>query len=281
MTIVLRDQALHSKESTANIEVIERSSISWRAVFAGMFIALLSYLILTSLGLAIGGGALQGIIEQREGAGPIGIGSGIWLVVSTLVSLFIGGYAAGRVGGLIQTRIGSVQGAVIAALFFAVMFSQLGSVIGGLGRGLGSTVGAVKDSVTDLSKNPRVQSVVEDSLGGLELQSPPEVVAQGLASRLVRGDTTGARNYLARQAGVSPAEADAKIGGLMNNFQNTLRDIGTTTAKVLSVLGWTLFGSLLLGTLASMTGGGIGVRRNLREPISHRDEEVISKDRVA
>ncbi len=260
---------------------LERSSISWRAIFAGFFISFMVYLILTSLGLAIGGSSLKNVVQTQSGGSGLSMGSGIWLVVTALISLFVGSYLAGRVSGLVTSRVGGVQGIVVAALFFAFMISQVGAVVGAVGSGLGNVIGSAGTAVSSAANNPQVQAVIQDRLGDLKLKSPPDQVAQGIASRLLRGDTVGARNYLASQAGISRAEADRRINQFKTDFQNTMRDIGASTAKAVSVAGWTLFGVFALGTLFSVLGGAAGARRNLSRPVSAADRRRVTGSRAA
>lgn len=260
---------------------LERSSINWRAIFAGFFISLMVYMILTSLGLAIGGSTLKGVVQGQGGGTGLSIGSGIWLVVSVFLSLFTGSYLAGRVSGLVTGRIGGTQGVVIAALFFAFMLSQVGALVGALGNGLGSVIGAAGSAASGASNNPQVQSVIQDRLGDLNLKSPPDQVAQGLGTRLIRGDTIGARNYLASQAGISRAEADRRLNQLKTDFQSKMKEVGASTAKAVSIAGWTLFGVFALGTGFSVLGGSAGARGNLSRPVSASDQRRMTGTRAA
>lgn len=264
-----------------NASSLERSSISWRAIFAGAFISFIFYLILTSLGFAIGGSTLRGVVQGQGGGGGLSIGAGIWLVVSVFISLFFGSYLAGRVSGLVTSRVGGVQGVVVAALFFAFLISQVGAIVGAVGSGLGNVIGAAGTAASSASNNPQVQAVIQDRLGDLNLKSPPDQVAQGLATRLIRGDTIGARNYLASQAGISRAEADRRLTQLKTDFQTKVKDVGAATAKAVSIAGWTLFGVFLLGTGFSSLGGAAGVRRNLSRPVSAGDRRRLSGTRAA
>ena len=260
---------------------LEHSSISWRAIFAGAFISLLAYLTLTSLGVAIGGASLRGVIAGGEGGQALGIGSGIWLVVTALISLYFGSYMASRVSGLITSRIGSVQGLVITSLFFGFLAMQIGAGLGAIGSGLGSVAGKAGGAASDLAQSPQAQSVVQKSLGDLNLKSSPTDVAQGLATRLAQGDEDGAKAYLANQAGISNAEADRRIAQARTELQSTARDVGTTAAKVTSIAGWTMFGMLFLGSIASLLGGGAGARANLKRPVSEGDVRNIEKSKAA
>lgn len=266
---------------TPDVDVLQRSTVKWRAIFAGAFVSIMTYLILMSLGLAIGGGNLQGVIQGEDTAQALGIGAGVWLVASIVISLFIGAFAAGRVSGLITNRVGRTQGVVISALFFGLLLSQVGSAIGSLGRGIGATVGAVGTAAGDLSKNPQVQDLADDVIGDLNLRSSPEVVVSGLTRRLVRGDTDGAANYLSRQAGITREEADARLQTLKTDIQQTANDAGQAAARGMRTAGYTLFGSLLLGMLAAILGGGAGAAASLRSPLSRADRTALRKAHAA
>jgi len=73
--------------------------ISWGAIFAGAIIALATQLVLTLIGTAVGLATLNPETGQNPSGTTLGIGAGAWLVISSLVSLFLAGYIAGRLGG--------------------------------------------------------------------------------------------------------------------------------------------------------------------------------------
>lgn len=270
-----------SPVTSLDVDAVSNSTVKWRAIFAGLFVSLMTYLILMSAGLALGGLNLVGVIQGRDSAQALGIGAGIWMVAAIMISLFTGAFAASRVSGLITNRIGRTQGVVIAALFFGVMLSQLGSAIGTLGRGVGDTIGAVGSAAGDLSKNPQVQDLVDDVIGDLNLRSSPEVVVSGVTRRLVRGDTQSAVNYLSREANITPEEANARLQHLQGDIKATATDVGTTAAHAIKVGGLTLFGALVLGMLSSLLGGGLGAGANLRKPLSRADQVALRDLRAA
>src|SRR5205823_1816201 len=100
--------------------------LSWPAVFAGLFVALLAAAIWLTLGLGIGGLSLESAIVNRSSAGGFTIGSGVWLILTGIFALFIGAYYAARVSNFITGKVGAAHGLVIAALFFGLFFIQLG-----------------------------------------------------------------------------------------------------------------------------------------------------------
>src|SRR4029450_10807275 len=73
--------------------------ISWGAIFAGAIIALAAQLVLTLIGTAVGLATLNPATGQNPSGATLGIGAAVWLVISSLISLFLGGYIAGRLGG--------------------------------------------------------------------------------------------------------------------------------------------------------------------------------------
>lgn len=107
------------------------------------------------------------------------------------------------------------------------------------------------------------------------------MVAQGLATRLLRGDQAGAISYLANQGGLSRTEATQRIQGFSRDLQNTLRSVGDTTAQAISVTGWTLFVALMLGTISGVLGGGAGAEANLLQPSSLSDRKALGRTKAA
>jgi hypothetical protein len=254
---------------------VQTNTIRWGAIFAGVFVALLTYSILMSLGMAIGGGSAIDVVRGEDGAQGLGIGAAIWTVLSALISLYLGGHVAGRVGGLIPTRVGSIQGLVVAGIFFAVMASQVGAVVGAAGRGLGGMAGAMGDVVSQAGESPVVEDIIGNALSDLNLRAPPEEVVRGVAARLIRGNEEGAMNYLARQAGIPPEEARQRLDSVRAQVQAALQDAGVAAARAVRTAGWTLFGALFLGTIFAMLGGSVGAQLNLRHPISASDRKAL------
>lgn len=269
--------------SVLNIEDSSRDSFSvhWSAVFAGVFVATLTYIILASLGLAIGANTIRDVIAGDESLRTVGAGGGVWMLASVLISLFLGAYASGRVSGIIATRVGYTQGAVITALFFTLMVSQVGIGLGLLGKSLSGFTSAATSGAVEMVSNTRLNSVVEDVLSNMELRSPVNTVVTGVVTRLVRGDTESAKNYLAAQAGIGPEEAQARLESFRERFKATMIDIGDKSAQAASMLAWSAFITMLLGTIAAMLGGASGAMMNMRRPLSKTDVRFIRKSASA
>ncbi|MEX3629504.1 MAG: hypothetical protein VB138_08480 [Burkholderia sp.] len=85
--------------------------ISWGTIFAGVLLASMAYLFLGVLGTALGAGSFDPLGRHDPFAG-FGTGAGIWLGLSTLVSLAVGGFFAGRPAIRRGTLHGVLSGAV-------------------------------------------------------------------------------------------------------------------------------------------------------------------------
>ncbi len=69
--------------------------VSWGSILAGSAVALVTYLIFSVLGTAIGAQAVD-MMQKGNPLSGFGTGTGIWLLVSTLASLAAGAFVAGR-----------------------------------------------------------------------------------------------------------------------------------------------------------------------------------------
>jgi hypothetical protein len=264
--------------SHLNIEERTRETLSlgWRAVFAGVFISMLTFLISMSLGLALSATSVRGLFVGLETVKSLGVSVGIWTMFSVLLSLFVGSYASGRARGIIATRIGYSQGAVVSALFFVLLMWQLVFAIGVVGRGINRFSGSTGSDISDMARNSRLSGVIEDTLSDLKFRDPPDTVIPGVAVRLMRGDQDSTVNYLATQASISADQARARLQTLNAKYQSLIADLGDMSFDIIRILGWSVFATAFFGTLAAMLGGGLGAQVNLRKPLGRMDRRALS-----
>lgn len=251
--------------------------ISWSAIFAGLFITLIVYVALMSLGLIFGGHSLSNYIQNPNDVRGLGFGATLWTLFSTVVALYAGGHMSGRIAGLITTRVGQMQGLVIASLFFVIMMTQFGIMIGLLGGGINSALSSLGSTTVNSTVG---REIVEDAIGDLNLKAPVTEVVAGFGSRLMRGDENSAVTYLAQKAGISAEEARARMETFKARFNTTLEEAGQMAAKALRTAGWTLFFSILLGSAAAVAGGGLAANYNLRMPLSKADNMALRHART-
>ncbi|HEY0776567.1 MAG TPA: hypothetical protein VGD56_01250 [Gemmatirosa sp.] len=116
--------------------------LSWGAVFAGLAIATALQIVLTLFGLAFGLGTYN-----PGGEKALGIGAGIWAIISLLLALFFGGTTTGRLAGRLNRVDGFLHGTLLWALStlltLYLITSGLGTLLGGAFSVVGKTVGTV------------------------------------------------------------------------------------------------------------------------------------------
>jgi hypothetical protein len=143
--------------------------ISWAAIFAGLIVALGVELLLSLLGIGIGASMIHAVNGTSASASSIGIGSGIWFLVSTLIALFSGGWVAGRLAGMplpidgTLTAVGGILG---------VATGMLGSALGAAGSGVAAVAPSAaqaagsqlqKSGVSTGSISSTVQSMLKET----------------------------------------------------------------------------------------------------------------------
>ncbi len=145
------------------VGVVKR--ISWGAIFAGGVVALVIQLTLGLLGLGIGMSTVNPVEQSYPFAG-LGIGAGIWFVVSSIISLFAGGWVAGRLAGIPKTKDSVLHGvvtwSVVTLLSFYLLTTAVGRVIGGTANVVGQGLAMAGQGVAAVA--PQVAGVAQEQL---------------------------------------------------------------------------------------------------------------------
>src|SRR5947209_15282899 len=91
-------EELRIERTAARVEPSWFEHASWGAIFAGMFVTIVLQIMLTFLGTAIGMAVVNPVNDQNP-TRELAIGSAVWLLVSGLVSVWVGSCVAGRLSG--------------------------------------------------------------------------------------------------------------------------------------------------------------------------------------
>jgi len=141
------DQPGYGGAPTAVSQVVEyHDRVRWGPILGGLVTALSLQLVLSALGAAVGLSTLSAGAQ----AGDVGIGVGIWTVLSILIALFLGGYATARASGPMSRTSSLINGAILWSTVlvasawllasgvsgaFGVLASAAGDAAGALGQG--------------------------------------------------------------------------------------------------------------------------------------------------
>ncbi|MBO0949937.1 hypothetical protein [Fibrella forsythiae] len=198
--------------------------ISWSAVFAGVLVAIVGQILLTLLGLGIGLSTIDPATEANSTTG-LGTGSAIWYIISSLLSLFLGGWIAGRLASAPRLFDGVIHGvltwclATLLTIYF--LTTTIGSLIGGASRLVGSLVRTAGSAVAVAA--PGIGNAVEGQLkeNGIDLQNIDLTDLKQEANRLLRqtGDVNLSPNTLERKADQAGQQAKTAVNKASENPQ--------------------------------------------------------------
>jgi uncharacterized membrane protein YtjA (UPF0391 family) len=101
--------------------------VRWSGVMSGFVVAIGTLMLLGALGLAVGITALgDPRAASGETAAGLGIGAGIWAVITLLVSIFL--------GGMVSTTAAAAAGIAKFLFFLFVVIFLIMLVLGLMGR---------------------------------------------------------------------------------------------------------------------------------------------------
>ena len=239
------------------------SAISWPAVFAGVFAAVAISLILFSLGAGFGLAAASPWGAATRGAGAIGIGAAIWLVVVQWLASAMGGYITGR----LRTRwIGThthevffrdTANGFIAWAVATVLVAAVAAV---------STIGAA-NKLSDMAGGPAAQAAFAADADAIYRTNGDLAATAGAreeAQRILAGSVAAGgmsaedRAYLAAsasaRAGITPSVALQRVDVAAVRE----RDAAEKARKAASALALLTALSLLVGAFIACVAGALG-----------------------
>ena len=271
--------------------------ISWSAIFGGVILVVIVQVLLSLLGAGIGLGTVNVNAGTALNASSLGIGGGIWWVISSCLALFVGGYVAAWLAGVRVDFDGLLHGlltwGVATLLTIYLLTSAIGGIIGGGFSALGSAASAAGSGLSNAVK-PLAQAagvtpdlIQEQAQAYLQPASPdpatmtPQDAQKEIARNLVtfaggEADAQAAKDsiikIIAAQVKISPDDAakrfndaQAKLQQAKDKAVQTAKNAADASASAASTTSIAAFGVLLLGGIAAAVGGTRAVQRRLRE----------------
>lgn len=132
--------------------------VSWGAIFVGAVMAMVVQLLLGVLGIAIGASTINPL-EEANPVDGIGMGAGIYWIISSILSLFAGGFAAGTLTTVQNHRDRTLHGLTVWGLAMLVLFLAIGSGVGRLIGGTASIIGGGASMMGDAVSKVAPQAV--------------------------------------------------------------------------------------------------------------------------
>jgi hypothetical protein len=282
--------------------------INFRAVIGGTIVALGVWAMLLAFGLALGLTSIDP--DDADSLRGSGIFTGIWGLAAPIVALLIGAWVAARSAGRMNRTGAAVHGAVVWGLTTVLAVWMLGrltsAVVGGAvdaGRTAVAAGAQIVPSVGEASAAARGLGIDADAAlapvnARLAAEGKPKVTPEQVRAAAGEVITDAARTgkldrdtmtaALADRTALSRADArevagriDAqlsrarnRVGEVAGQVQRGALEAAETTGKAL----WFLFGALLLGLLAALGGGILGLTpvqlRRASRAMTAEDEEA-------
>jgi len=209
------------------------ATVSWGAVFAGLVLSLIVYLVLSVLGTAIGASAIDPMGDRNPFAG-FGVGTGIWAGLTTLIAIAVGGFVAGylarRSGGLHGLLAWSLTTLVTVYLLVSATGSALsvagstakaglsaaGAVAGaGISAAAPSVTGAVKEQLDQAGISLDVNNLQSELEKLLRQTGKPELQPENIKNEAQAAANDGQAR--AENAAQTPQTADTDAKGWLAN----------------------------------------------------------------
>jgi hypothetical protein len=267
---------IETSELTAEIAVESGNSfLHWGPIIAGALVAAALSLVLMAFGSAIGLGVLSSSPTWRDASPALTVASGIYLLLTALVSFGFGGYVAGRVRdrwrSTARNDVVEFRDGVHGVLSWAIAAMISGLVIAVSVAGVASKAVAPATSPTATTGQPLIAYEL-DRLFRAERHPPAADLdySRSEAGRILlaatgrQGISAEDRAYLVRLVAADTGAADAE-----RRVDVAITAASTAVHKVRRsavILGFCTAASLLAGAAAAWYGASAGGR--------NRDEVV-------
>ncbi|MDT0576870.1 hypothetical protein RM533_11875 [Croceicoccus sp. F390] len=189
-----------------------RSRVSWGAIFAGTVVGVAVLLLLALAGMALGLSSMD-FGPGESGFSGIPTGAGIWLVVSQLIALAIGGFVAGRLAAIPKSTSTAFHGAAVWGLATLLTAYMASSAVGSIVNSATSLIGSVSSGIAQVAPAAVPDQQTQDQIAAQTEQAVNSVLSQREQQQVANAVEQNAR---------AVATGDATIAEAARNVTNRL-----------------------------------------------------------
>jgi hypothetical protein len=249
--------------------------LQWGPVIAGALVAAALSLVLIAFGSAIGLGVLSSSPTWRGTSPALTVASGIYLLLTALVSFGLGGYVAGRLRErwhpTAHANVVEFRDGVHGVLSWAIAAVVSGLVIAASVGGVASKAVQPTTSPTAMTGEPLIAYELDRLFRAERHPSEPGLnYSRAEAGRILlaatgrQGISSEDRTYLVRlvaaETGAAPPDAERRVDVAITAATTAVHKARSSAV----ILGFCTAASLLVGAAAAWYGACAGGR--------HRDE---------
>lgn len=209
--------------------------VSWGSILVGTIVAMAMMVLFTTLGLAIGAASVDPLYDSDPLSG-LGVGSGIYMVVTQLISLAAGGFAAARLAGVPRTVGSLLHGAAVWSLATVLlawaaiagggaMFGAASTILGNTASGAANIAQAVAPEDVSFPDFSEIASRV--SMDDLPPEMQETLEENDITPEQLQSEAQGAFRDV-----VSPQQQEQAMAILRGALADALRTPGDTGSDV-------------------------------------------------
>lgn len=214
--------------------------VSWGAIFVGTVVAMALMVFFTTLGIAIGAAAVDPLYDDNPLSG-MSVGSGLYMIVTQLISLAVGGFTAAKLAGVPRMPSSLLHGVAVWALSTLLLawaaIAGGGAIFGAASTMVGNTARATVNAVEAVAPEDFSFPDIGEIASGISVDDlPPEVQStleeNGITINQLRRETR-----LAFRNVVSQQEQERAMSILRNALADSLRSPGDIGEEVNDAVG--------------------------------------------
>ena len=276
------ETGMHENENYGSGNFVTIKKLSWGSIWAGALIGIVTMILLNMLGLGIGFSAID-IADERNPAKGMGIASGIWYVLSSIIALFAAGWVSGRLAQTRRLFDGALHGILtwcvitLASLYF--LTTTIGNVLGGAGRLVGGTVSSVSQGSSKIVEMvaPEIENQLGVDFSEMQKNGTTEQVinllkdSNGDPAKVNRNDLA---SIIAKETNKSKPQALKTADSLLAVYKNAIikyeqnkdeaiinaRETGDDIADGASTAFIIAFFAFVIGAIAAGIGAKMGTK---------------------
>jgi len=277
------------------------SALSWQAIVAGAIATAALTLLLLAIGSALGFSSVSPWSNSGVSAKTFGIGTGVFLVVTALISSTVGGYMAGRLRTkwtgvhnyevqFRDTAHGFLTWALATVLGAAILGGAATYLVGGVATGAaqGAATGAAQNANSNsdyyvaqlfrptsapAAAAPSATTPAPDGTPAAGAPAPVNrnnamanqqarvILAHGAAGDISAADRSYLSQIVAAQTGTSQADADKRVNDVITQAKQEADQARKTAAKLSIWLAISMLVGAFAASLAAIEGGQLRDRR--------------------
>ncbi len=214
---------------------------SWGAIFVGTVLSVALIVLLGLLGLGFGFSAIDP--AQQDVTGGAVTGTPIWLFVSQIIALFVGGYGAARLAGYLGKQGSLLHGATVWSLQTLVALYLAGALAVAGVQSVGTMLNSAGSAISDTADAviPDDMSLPDISLPNITVNSLPDDVQTALRDQGITPENFRAEARAAFRNIISQSEQQRAIDRAEATAGEILRNPGTAREEIQDFLD-TLYG---------------------------------------